>query len=248
MTSPRSAPRLLITAGPTREPIDSVRFISNRSSGRMGAAIASAAATRGWPTTLLLGPVGEITLPRLLGVARFITTDELAQALASRWPHHDILIMAAAVADYRPVELSATPVPGGIGGAAESTTRPIAAGAHREEKIARGAARLLLELEPTPDLLQSLAPTTRADQVTVGFALESMDLSRRATEKLRRKRLDAIVANPLQTMDAEDVEATLLRADGSVRAPTPPRLSKLRFAEWLLDEVESIWRLRVESQ
>lgn len=262
MTSPRSAPRLLVTAGPTREPIDSVRFLSNRSSGRMGAAIAAAAASRGWPTTLLLGPVGELSLPDTVGVARFTTTDDLAAELDSRWPHHDILIMAAAVADYRPVlPRERVPEPRGVGQSgtilAGTAAGPAASGARssgasspgegRAFKIARRPGRLVLELESTPDLLERLASRTRAGQMTVGFALEAEDLRRRAAEKLRRKRLDAIVANPLQTMDSEDVEGMVIFADGSIAQPSPGGLTKTRFARWLLDELEAAWKRRVDG-
>ena len=105
MTAPsKPPPRVLITVGPTQEPIDSVRYLSNRSSGRMGLALTEAAIRRGFPTTLLLGPVP--TAPQIstaANVKRFRTTADLQALIAQQWPEYDVLIMAAAVADYRPV-------------------------------------------------------------------------------------------------------------------------------------------------
>jgi phosphopantothenoylcysteine decarboxylase/phosphopantothenate--cysteine ligase len=186
---PSSGPRLLVTAGPTHEPIDAVRFLGNRSSGRMGWSLADAAARRGWTTTLLLGPT-ESPLPvcSQVRVRRFRTAAQLADLLDEEWPGHDVLIMAAAVADYRPA-------------------RPADDGKLRRD------GPVVLELEPTPDLLAGLAARTRADQVTIGFALEPAErLDVSAREKLARKSLDAIVANPLETM-------------GSVRWRRPHRIS-----------------------
>lgn len=206
--------RVLITAGPTYEPIDAVRFIGNRSSGRMGIALAMAAVTRGWSTTLLLGPVSE-TLPvdSQIALHRFRTAAELGDLLTTTWPDHDLLIMAAAVADFRP----ARPASGG--------------------KLRRTEAGLTLDLEPTPDLLAALAEQTRDDQMTVGFALEpASGLIERAREKLGRKHLDAIVANPLETMDAETVSATLIKAGGEP-VTAPHGASKADFATWLLDQL-----------
>jgi phosphopantothenoylcysteine decarboxylase/phosphopantothenate--cysteine ligase len=209
--------RVLITAGPTHEPVDRVRYLANRSSGRMGIALAERAVAREWPTTLLLGPTP--LMPRestFLGVDRFQSTDELDEALHRLWPAHDVLIMAAAVADYRPVSSGAV------------------------EKLERRGERLTLELEPTPDLLASLASTTRPDQITVGFALEPADrLARSAAAKLQRKRVDAIVANPLETIDSATISAQLVLRTGESLA-APPELTKLAFADWLLDRIEEL--------
>ena len=209
MPSSTASPRLLVTAGPTREPIDSVRYLSNRSSGRMGIALAAAARSMGWDTTLLLGPV-TATIPPELEPIRFETTDELAALLASHWPGHDLLIMAAAVCDHRPAERSAGKL-------------------HRD-----GPYSLLLE--PTEDLLAGLDPTTRPEQVRVGFALEPLEtMEASARTKLERKHLDAIVANPLETMDSETVDGVLIDGSGSTAAP--PRSTKDDFAGWLLAEL-----------
>ena len=216
-------PRVLITAGPTHEPIDRVRYIGNRSSGRMGIALAEACIARGWPATLLLGPVA-IPPPQHshLSVLRFQTAADLQRLLWEHWPLHDLLLMAAAVADYT------------VAGVGDMESRAI------PEKIKRAGDRLTLELVPTPDLLASLAPITRANQTVVGFALEpAADLVRESLRKLAGKRLDAIVANPLTTMDSPDVSAMLILPDGhSVQASGS--LSKIDFARWLLGQIEPL--------
>lgn len=208
---------MLVTAGPTHEPIDSVRYIANRSSGRMGIAIAEAAAAKGWPTTLLLGPTAlqppEHSPVRTL---RFQSTADLERLLQEAWPRHDLLFMAAAVADYTPAADPAQP----------------------KDKIRREKRDLTLTLRPTPDLLAGLAARTRPDQTAIGFALEPADrLLDSAREKLARKRLYAIVANPLETMDSPAVTAQVLFADGRI-VPAPPKLPKADFAAWLIDLVD----------
>ena len=206
-------PRLLLTAGPTREPIDSVRFIGNRSSGRIGLAIAAAADAAGWTVTLLLGP-GPQAPSEPIDTIRFETTAELDTLLHEHWPNHDVLIMAAAVADERPADQPA------------------------DGKQARGDARTL-QLEPTPDLLAGLAPITRSGQYRVGFALEpATQLLERAKAKLKNKCLDAIVANPLSTMDATTIDATLLLANGDT-VPAPECMEKSAFAIWLIEHLTS---------
>lgn len=210
-------PRTLITAGPTHEPIDAVRYIGNRSSGRMGLALAHAAAARGWPTTLLLGPT-ELQPPKgsHLRVHRFQTAAELQNLLQQHWPAHDLLLMAAAVADYRPAAKSA------------------------QGKLKRGDRRLSLEMEPTPDLVAELAGITRPGQTVVGFALEPQEtMVESAKRKLRQKSLHAIVANPLQTPGATDVTASLLFADGRIIA-SPAGAAKTEFAVWLLSQIEGL--------
>ena len=205
--------QILITAGPTREPIDDVRFISNRSSGQMGLALARAAADAGHAVTLLLGPVlAPSALGDAVDVVRFTTTADLQARLAEHFAACDVLIMAAAVADYR----LARPMPG---------------------KAAR-ADGLRLELEPTPDLVAGVAATKRPDQRVIAFALEEAAvLEPRAAEKMRRKGVDAIVANPLATMDAERVAAVVLTAAGERIEPPAgrgPEQTKDAFARWLI--------------
>lgn len=214
------ARRLLITAGPTHEPIDAVRYLGNRSSGRLGVALAGAAAARGWEVTLLLGPAPIDPASVRARVRRFVTTAELQGLLAEEFPRCDVLVMAAAVADYRPIRTEAA------SGADPS-----------EQKLRRSGGRMTLELESTPDLLAECARRRAPGQVLVGFALEPAErLMTSAQQKLERKGLDAIVANPLATMDSPTIEATVLRRDGSA-ARTPGLIPKDRFAEWLLDVI-----------
>ncbi len=216
-TPPADARRLLITAGPTWEPIDAVRYLGNRSSGRMGVALAEAGAAAGYSTTLLLGPTGR-TVANDSGVVveRFQTTAELEALLARRWPDHDVLIMAAAVADYRPVD------------------------ADPAAKLRREPEGLTLHLAPTPDLLAGLREMTRPGQITIGYALEpARGLMAVAKRKLERKGLDAIVANPLETMDAATIDAVLLDRTGVVHRPENAAggLEKTAFAAWLIDRI-----------
>lgn len=205
---------LLITAGPTREPIDEVRFISNRSSGQLGLALAKAAIEQQHRVTLLLGP--GVTPPEAnanLSVHPFQSTADLESQLAEHFPRCDVLIMAAAVADYRPATLETG-------------------------KRARGE-RWTLELEPTPDLVAALGRSKRADQGIVAFALEEpAALDQRALEKLRRKSVNAIVANPLTTMESAQIEPTWLTAAGARDAPGC--MSKTEFAHWLLAKLATL--------
>lgn len=198
-----------VTAGPTEEPIDDVRFIGNRSSGKLGVAIVEALAARGIVVRLALGPV--CLEPRLwpgISVERFRSSHDLEALLERELPKADLVVMAAAVADHRPKSF----VPG---------------------KLRRGSDDLSLALEPVPDLLARTRPFRKPGSTIVGFALEPAEgLERSAREKLRRKSLDAIVANPLETMGAPDVDGTLFLAGGGVRAPGAT-LSKPAFAEWL---------------
>lgn len=214
--------RLLITAGPTREPIDAVRYVANRSSGRMGLALAEAARDAGWTVTLLLGPVA-LEAPTGVRTYLFETTLDLSKLLDKHFRACDVLIMAAAVADYRPR-------------------------GSREAKLPRRDKPLVLELEPTPDLVAACAARKIPGQHIIGFALEEADaLEQRARDKLLRKGLDAIVANPLTTMGAADVIATVFTADGRVvPGPTAANgsagVGKTTFARWLIEWIEASWQ------
>ncbi|MCB9847691.1 MAG: phosphopantothenoylcysteine decarboxylase [Phycisphaeraceae bacterium] len=213
-------PRLCITAGPTHEPIDGVRYLANRSSGRLGIAIAQAAADRGWRTCLLLGPTPLRCSDTRVETIRFSSTSDLEALLADQAPRCDCLIMAAAVADYRPLRKPGAPVK------------------HRRMK-----QNWILELEPTPDLLAHVAAGRRPGQLLVGFALEPREtMLEAAGAKLARKGVDLIVANPLETMDSDQIEATLLEpgkpgADPVVAGSTPGKITKTYFAIWLLDHL-----------
>jgi phosphopantothenoylcysteine decarboxylase/phosphopantothenate--cysteine ligase len=216
------ARRLLITAGPTHEPIDAVRFIGNRSSGRLGTALAEAAAKRAHPSaphqraydvTLLLGPATLTPSDSRVRVRRFRTCEDLRALLAEEAGACDVLVMAAAVADYRP------------------KIDP----AFQGGKFRRTGQKMTLELESTPDLIAEVSARRRPGQTLVGFALEPREeLASSARAKLQRKGLDMVVGNPLQTMDSADIDATVFLPDGSEQRP-PGALSKERFAEWFLD-------------
>lgn len=209
--------RILITAGPTHEPIDAVRFIGNRSSGRLGVALADEAARRGWDVTLLLGPAPRMPTDSRVRTTRFRTCADLEVLLSRMAPRADVLVMAAAVADYRPkVD------PSFFGG-----------------KFRRKHETLNLPLEPTPDLLASVAAGRRPEQLLVGFALEPRDeLLASARAKLERKGIDLIVGNPLETMDSETIEAVVIGRDGTeVRTPGP--ITKDSFAGWLMNLIDA---------
>lgn len=222
MASRSAGPRrMLITAGPTHEPIDAVRYVANRSSGRMGLALADAARENGWAVTLLLGPVA-LEPPGGVLTIRFESAAELAELLDQHFAMCDVLIMAAAVADYRPR-------------------------ASQPGKFPRSGDRLMLELEPTPDLVASCAARKRTHQRIVGFALEEpAALAPRAREKLHGKGLDAIVANPLSTMGASEITATVFTANGKAVAwpraqVEPPETTKVEFARWLIEWIGGRW-------
>lgn len=214
--------RMLITAGPTQEPIDAVRFIGNRSSGRLGVALADEASRRGWEVVLLLGPVSLTPSEQGVRVERFRTTADLDVLLGEHVARCDVLVMAAAVADYRPK------VAGG----------GVVAGV----KIKRTDQALVLELEPTPDLLAKASASRTAGQLFVGFALEPRErLVESAKSKLVRKDLDMVVANLLATMDSPTIEATVFMRDGT-SVETGAAIPKEAFAGWLLDVVQAARR------
>lgn len=217
---PRRGIRLLLTAGPTQEPIDAVRYIGNRSSGRLGVALADEAARRGWNVTLLLGPTPRMPSDSRVTVHRFRTTADLQALLERELPPHDALIMAAAVADYRP-KIDPT----------------MLTGKHR-----RDSAGMVIHLEATPDLLAGCVGRRRPGQVLVGFALEPRDrMMESARSKLIRKGVDLIVANPLETMDGDAIEAVVMGREGSAAGEgrrTDGAIPKAAFAAWLLKIVE----------
>lgn len=210
--------RLLITAGPTHEPIDAVRFLGNRSSGRVGTALAEAAADLGWEVRLLMGPHAMIPDHRDITIIRFQSTADLEALLNEHLPWCEMLIMAAAVSDFTPV------VPRDC----------------QQTKWRRGDDAPVLHLQPTPDLLKGCAGRAREDQTLVGFALEPHErLESSARAKLERKDVDFIVANPLETMDADRIAAILYERGGDAVASTDGPISKQTFAKWLLEELES---------
>ena len=203
----------LITAGPTREALDPVRYLSNRSSGRMGFALAAAAVAAGHTVTLIAGPVALATPP---GVERVDVTSaqEMYEAVKSLLPAADAAIFSAAVADYRPVNPSA-------------------------QKIKKSAAAMTLTLERTPDILGSVRSVFDWRGYLVGFAAETEDLVRHARGKLERKGCDLIVANDVSQpgigFDAAENAVTLLFRDGSVREL--PRMAKDVLAALLIRQI-----------
>ena len=212
--------RLLLTAGPTWEPIDPVRYLGNRSSGRLGLAIAREAARRGHPTTLLAGSgvAGDHhDRPDTFHVEHYESSRDLQALLETQFPLCDALIMAAAVADYRPAHPSPT-------------------------KFPRTPTGLTLELEATPDLVAALARTRRPDQRVIAFALEQPeDLEARGQSKLRRKHVDALVANPIETIASDEIDPLWLTPDAEPLRPG--RMSKSAFAAWLLDRLDAMFHV-----
>jgi phosphopantothenoylcysteine decarboxylase/phosphopantothenate--cysteine ligase len=210
--------RVLVTAGGTREPIDSVRYVGNRSSGRMGFALASEAASRGADVTVV---AANVALPREQGI-HYIdveTASELERASLRAFEYADVLVMAAAVADFRPA-------------------------APADSKISKsGRDELSLSLEPTTDVLAALSERRRPGQVLLGFAAEHGEGGvERARAKLERKRLDAVVVNDISRgdigFDAGDNEVTILVASGEDRhVPLAP---KAVVAGTVLDVVEAL--------
>jgi phosphopantothenoylcysteine decarboxylase/phosphopantothenate--cysteine ligase len=203
---------VLISAGGTREPIDAVRVIANRSSGKQGYALAHEALSRGARVTLV--STVDLPLPPGVDVRRVETAAEMRDAMIELSPDADVVVMAAAVADFRPV----APKPG---------------------KIKKGEGVPQIVLEPTPDIVAGLGEVKPANQVLVGFAAETDDLVANAHEKLRRKRLDLIVANDVGAPGVgfqHDTNAvTLIRAAGSVTSVS--LTDKRAIARAILDSV-----------
>jgi phosphopantothenoylcysteine decarboxylase/phosphopantothenate--cysteine ligase len=207
---------VLVTAGPTREAIDPVRFLSNRSSGKMGVAIAEAAWRRGATVTLVAGPL-EVDVPPGVRVMRIESTAEMSEAVGKLLPEKDILIMAAAPADFRP--------------SAPST-----------DKIKRAAGTRALELQSTTDILASTRERRKKNATVVGFALETQELIANAEKKLVAKGLDMIVANDALESGAgfggDTNKVTFIFADGSRESLA--LMSKSAVADEILDRVERI--------
>ena len=210
--------RILVTAGPTREPLDPVRFLTNRSSGKMGFALARTARFRGADVTLVAGPVA-LRAPGGVRVVPVETAAQMQDACLQDLEGQDAVIMAAAVADFRP----ARPQP---------------------EKIKKSQhlgpdGRLQLWLEPTPDILAALSRRRRPQQLLVGFAAETAGLEAEARRKLEEKGVDLIVANDVSRPDAgfeADTNAAVLLGRDGTRAEIP-LVTKEELAERILDWV-----------
>ncbi|MHB1222462.1 MAG: bifunctional phosphopantothenoylcysteine decarboxylase/phosphopantothenate--cysteine ligase CoaBC [Gemmatimonadaceae bacterium] len=205
--------RVVVTAGPTREALDPVRYLSNHSSGRMGVAIAAAAWRRGADVVLVHGPLA-VPMPEGVTSVPVESTAQMRDAVAAALVAADVLVMAAAPADFRPAAPEAA-------------------------KIRKATAPPTVELVATPDILLSTRECRRAGSVVVGFALETGDPRASAREKMARKGLDMVVANdatePGAGFGVETNRVTLIHADG--REEALPLLSKGEVADELLDRV-----------
>jgi phosphopantothenoylcysteine decarboxylase / phosphopantothenate---cysteine ligase len=212
--------RVLVTAGGTREPIDPVRFVGNRSSGRMGLALAAAAARRGADVTLI---AANVALPEPAGVRRIDveTAEQLAEAARAEFPTTQLLLMAAAPADFRPAEAA-------------------------DGKLTRDTS-LDLHLEPTEDILASLATTRAEGQTVVAFAAEAGQNVERAREKLARKKADLIVLNDVSdpSIGFESSENAVTLIDATTEHHVP-QASKDQIADTILDRVDQL-RTKTDS-
>ncbi len=204
---------LLVTAGPTHEPIDLVRHLSNRSSGKMGYALAEAGRRRGARVLLVSGPT-HLAPPAGVQLERVKTSEEMAEAVLSRLDSATMVIMAAAVADYQPVSIF-------------------------QGKMKKNSRAFSLELKPTRDILAEIAERRRPHQLVVGFAAESDHLLENAAEKMRAKRTDLMVANDITQegagFDGDTNIITLLFPDG--RTKSFEKMSKFQAANRVLDEL-----------
>jgi phosphopantothenoylcysteine decarboxylase / phosphopantothenate---cysteine ligase len=205
--------KFLVTAGPTREPIDPVRFLSNRSSGKMGYAVAAAARARNHEVVLVSGPV-SLEVPSGVEVMNVTTAEQMLEAVLGRIDACDVLVMAAAVSDWRPVQ-----------------TRP--------HKIKKSESVSALQLARTPDILKRVA-ARKGKRLFVGFAAETENLREESERKLREKNLDLIVANDVSRPDAgfevDTNRVTLLSSDGECREL--PLMPKSEVAKQLVDWIE----------
>ena len=212
-----SGETVLITAGPTREKIDPVRYLTNRSSGRMGYALAEAALRRGARVLLVSGPT-SLTPPGAAEVAQVESTEEMREAVLKLLPQATIVIKAAAVADYRPK-------------------------AAAEQKLKRKGS-MTLELEPTPDILQELS-RKKSSQIVVGFAAETENVLENARQKLMAKNLDAIVVNDVSRVgvgfDSDRNAVTIITRDEIVEIP---ETTKWEVAQRVLDQAVKLRQQR----
>jgi phosphopantothenoylcysteine decarboxylase / phosphopantothenate---cysteine ligase len=207
--------RFLVTAGPTRESIDPVRYLSNRSSGKMGYAIAEAANDAGHDVILISGPV-NLDPPRGANFVSVSTSDEMRAAVDRHVGHCDVVVMCAAVADYKPAKVSS-------------------------QKIKKQNAPRTLELVPTRDILASLGKQDR-QYLLVGFAAETHDLEENAQKKLREKNCDMIVANDVSGsesgMESDENEVTIFFRSGEKEKIS--RNSKKNIARELVKKISNM--------
>jgi phosphopantothenoylcysteine decarboxylase/phosphopantothenate--cysteine ligase len=201
--------RVLITAGPTREPLDPVRYLSNASTGAQGVALAEEALQRGWAVDLVHGPM-EVPLPERVTAHAVLTAAQMLEVCRKLHPACNLVIGAAAVCDYRPVS------PLGM-------------------KRKRGADPWILELVPTEDILADLGER-KGNKIHVGFALETESLLKNASRKIAAKNLDWLVANPASAIGAGQAHYLILGSDGSTS--DLGTITKRELARKLFDAVE----------
>ena len=218
-TTALSGKHLLVTAGGTRERLDPVRFLTNDSSGKMGYAVATAAQQAGADVTLITAPT-KLPVPSGVTVVPIESTQELADAVLTRLPAADGLVMAAAVADFQPVTA-----------------------ADQKIKKTTDNDELVLRLKKTPDILQAVAANKRPDQVVVGFAAETQNLLENGRQKLTKKHLDLLAANDVSRADigfnGDNNQVTFLFADG--HSDQTPVTSKRTIATTLISHVAEIF-------
>ena len=206
--------KILVTAGPTRESIDPVRYITNHSTGKMGYAIAKAAAYRGAEVTLVTGPVA-LKPPLFVNTVPVESAEEMYEAVTAAAEAQDIIIKAAAVADYRPSQTA-------------------------EDKIKKADGNMDIALERTKDILGWLGSHRRPGQFLCGFSMETRDLLANSRAKLEKKNADMIVANSLKTEGAgfgtDTNLVTLITKEGQTELP---KMTKEKVADRLLDEIRN---------
>lgn len=206
--------RVVVTAGPTREKIDPVRYITNHSSGKMGYALAEAALARGAKVHLVSGPV-QLQTPMAAELIQVQSAADMSTAVKNLMQEAEVLIMAAAVADFTPVEVSAKKI-----------------------KKEAGEDNSILKLKRTEDILASVAKTKKEGQIICGFAMETEDLLDNAKKKLVNKKLDLICANSLTELGAGfSVDTNVLSLIDATSVETLPKMSKREAADRILDRI-----------
>lgn len=204
--------KILVTAGPTQESIDPVRYVTNHSSGKMGYALAKVCMQRGAQVTLVTGPT-QIPEPMFVDVVKITTAREMFEAVTARAADQDIIIKAAAVADYRPKEV-------------------------KNEKMKKSSSEISLEMEKTDDILKFLGEHKREGQFLCGFSMETENMVENSRKKLEKKNLDLVVANNLKVEGAgflgDTNVVTLISKDKEVSLP---KMSKEETADHILDAI-----------
>lgn len=202
--------KILVTAGPTQEALDPVRYITNHSTGKMGYAIAKVAAARGAEVTLVSGPVALKDLP-FVKMVRVVSAAQMADAVKSAFPNQDVVIKSAAVADYRPAKIS-------------------------DEKIKKHDGDTVLELERTEDIIAYLGKNKKPNQLVCGFSMETQNMLENSKAKLEKKNLDMICANSLRTEGAGfGVDTNIVTLITKDKITELPKMSKEEVAEKILD-------------